>query len=78
MARPIEDLRRRAHLHDPARVHDGGAVGVRGHDAEVVRDEDHGEAAGGLDLLEEVEVLRLDRDVERRRRLVGDEQTRRA
>ncbi len=47
------------------------------HDAEIVRDEEIGEAQLRLQVGEEVEDLRLDRDVERRDRLVGDDELRR-
>ena len=42
--------------------------------AQVVRDEDHRHAELVLQLAEQVEDLRLDGDVQRRRRLVGDQQ----
>ena len=45
-------------------------------DGEVVRDDDVGEAVRRLQRLHQVEDLRLDRDVERRDRLVGDDQLR--
>ena len=45
-------------------------------DRQVVGDEDHGQAVLVAQRGEEVEDLRLDGDVERRNRLVGDEQTR--
>ena len=45
-------------------------------DVEVVRDEDVGEPELVLEILEEVQDLRLDRDVERRDRLVADDQLR--
>ena len=76
MARPVEDVPRPPRLHDPAGVHDGHAVAQLGHDAEVVRDEDHGEARLALDVLQEAQVLGLDGHVERRGGLVGDEQAR--
>ena len=43
---------------------------------EVVRDEDVGEVELALEVLEQVEDLRLHRDVERRHRLVADDQLR--
>ena len=76
MARPVEDLARRPGLHDPARVHDGDAVAQLGHDAEVVGDEDQREVGLALDVLQQAQVLGLDRHVERGRRLVGDQQAR--
>ena len=45
-------------------------------DAEIVRDEQVGEPHLALQVGEEVEHLRLDRDVEGRDRLVGDDQLR--
>ena len=45
-------------------------------DAEVVRDEDVREVELVLQVVEQVDHLRLDRDVERRDRLVGDDQLR--
>ena len=45
-------------------------------DAEVVGDEQVGEVELVLEVLEQVDDLRLDRDVERRHRLVGDDQLR--
>ena len=44
------------------------------HDAEIVRDEDVGQAEPLLQILQQVDDLRLDRDVERRYRLVADDQ----
>lgn len=43
---------------------------------EIVRDEQEGQAVLGLDALEQIEDLRLHRDVERRARFVADEQLR--
>ena len=61
-------------LDDLAAVHHGDPVGHLGHHAEVVGDQHHARAGVGLQLAHQVEDLRLDRDVERGRRLVGDEQ----
>ena len=60
-------------LDDPPGVHHGDAVGHLGDDAEVVRDEQQRQVELLLQLAQQVENLRLDRDVERRRRLVGDD-----
>ena len=46
------------------------------HDAEVVRDEEVGEPSSRLQVGEQVQHLRLDRDVERGHGLVGDDQRR--
>ena len=62
----------------PAAVHHGDLVGVPGDDAEVVGDEDHRHVALAALLVDEVEDLRLHGDVERRGRLVGEQQRRAA
>ena len=63
-------------LDDLAAVHHGDAVRRLGDDAEIVGDQHHARAPLGLQCPHQVEDLRLDRDVESRRRLVGDEQLR--
>ena len=63
-----------AELDDLAHVHHRDPRGEDLHDAEVVADEQAGEALLALELLEQVEHLGLHRDVERRGRLVGHEQ----
>ena len=63
-------------LDDLAEVHDHHPVGDVAHDVQVVRDEDVGEAEVALQVLEQVQDLRLHRDVERRDRLVADDQLR--
>ena len=57
-------------------VHDDDLVGHVGDDAEVVGDDDDRGAELALEVLEQVEDLRLHGDVEGRGRLVGDEQAR--
>lgn len=61
-------------LDDVPAVHDGDAVGHAGDDAEIVRDEDDGGVPFLLQILHQLEDLRLHGHVERRRRFVGDEQ----
>ena len=77
--RVVEQLVERALLDDAPGVHDEHAVGDVGDDAEVVGDEDdrrrRSRRAASLELVED---LRLDRHVERGRRLVGDQQLGRA
>ena len=65
-----------AELDDHAEVHHRDPVGDVADDAEVVRDEDVREVELVLQVVEQVDDLRLDRDVERRDRLVGDDQPR--
>ena len=50
------------------------AVGHEAHDLEIVADEDVGEAELVLEVEQQVQHLRLDRLVERRDRLVEDQQ----
>ena len=66
----------RPDLDDLAEVHDGDAVGDLAHDREVVGDEHVGRPELLLEVLEQVDDLRLDRHVERRDRLVGDDELR--
>ena len=74
--RPLVELLGRRELDDLAEVHHRDAVGDVAHDAEVVRDEDVGQRELVLQVVEQVHDLRLDRDVERRDGLVGDDQPR--
>ena len=63
-----------ARLDDPPGVHHRDPVAQAGDHAEVVGDQQHREAESLLQVGEQLEDLRLDRDVERGRRLVGDQQ----
>src|SRR5712691_11288274 len=72
----VEQLPHRRLLDDLAGVHHGDPVAHLRDDAQVVRHEDQGHARLPLDVLEEIEVLRLDGDVEVRRGLVGDDDPR--
>jgi hypothetical protein len=71
-----EDLRDRSALHDDTVLHHEDTVGQVGDDSHVVGDEDDGGIEALAQVAHEVEDLGLDRDVERRGRLVGDEQQR--
>ncbi len=73
MQRRVEERGDRRLLDLLAGIHDDDALRHLRHDAEVVGDHHDGGARGLLQLGEEVEDLRLDRDVERRRRLVRDQ-----
>ena len=59
-------------LNDLAQVHDGHPVADVFDDGEVVRDEKVGEAEFLLQVAEEIDDLRLNRDIERRDGFVGD------
>ena len=71
-----EDRLLRPLLDDPARVHHGDVVGDLGDHAEVVGDQHDRRVELALQAVEQLEDLRLDGHVERRRRLVGDQQLR--
>ena len=70
--RTREERLRIGHFHDLARVHQRDAMRHLGDDREVVGDEQHRHLLRRLELLQQIQDLRLDRDVERGRRLVGD------
>src|SRR6516162_7898130 len=74
VARPGVEIARRRDLDDLAHIHDRHPVADMLHDAEIMRDEEIGEAEPVLQLEHEVDDLRLHRDVQRRDRLVGDDQ----
>ena len=74
MVRSGEQLSRRRFLHDPTGVHRQHPVGHLGDHAEIVGDEHDRRAVLTLEAGEQVEELGLHGDVERGRRLVGDEQ----
>ena len=76
MLRVGEHVGHRPRLDDLAALHDDHVVGDAAHDIEVVGDEQHRHADLRLQVLEQLQDLRLHGDVERRRRLVGDEQVR--
>ena len=76
VVRPAEHGFRGAELHQPAEVEHRDAVGEVADDAEVVRDEEVGGLALGLQLDQQVEDRRLHGDVERRGGLVADDEPR--
>ena len=69
----VEDLLRRAQLHDLSGVQHRHTVGHIGHDAQVMGDEDDGVFELLLQVLDELEDLRLDGHVQGRGGLVADE-----
>ena len=74
MQRVFEQRFARRVFHDLAQVHHGDLVAEVLHHAEVVRDEEVGQAELLLQRAQQVEDLRLDGDIERRDRLVADHQ----
>ena len=74
MLRRSEDLPPRRHLDDLAEVHHGDTVRHVLDDRKIMADEEQREAEFLLQILQQVDYLRLDRDVERGDRLVADDQ----
>ena len=74
MMRSGEQLGGRRLLDDPTGVHRQHSVGDLGDDAEIVGDEHDGRSVLALEAGDQVEELGLHRDVEGRRRFVGDQQ----
>jgi hypothetical protein len=74
MLRMVEHLVDGTLLDDAALGHHADPVGHLANDAEVVGDEQQRHAVARLQRLQELQDLRLDGDVERRRRLVGDQE----
>ena len=73
---PRQHVRDRPGLDDAARVTDRDPVGDLRGDAEVVGDDDERAPKLVAQAADQLQDLRLDRDVERRRRLVGDDERR--
>ena len=71
-----EHLGDRPLLDDLARIHHAHPVGDLGNDREIVGDENETHVALRLEGGKQIEDLRLDGDVERRGRLVGDQEPR--
>jgi hypothetical protein len=74
MQGPAEHVVTGTELHDAPEVHHRHPIAEVLHHGEVVGHEQHGEVQPALEVAQQVEDLRLDRDVEGRDRLVGDEQ----
>jgi hypothetical protein len=72
--RVLEDRARGPDLDDPAQIHHADGVADALHHGHVVADEQIAEAQLGLQFHHQVQHLRLHRHVERRDRLVGDDQ----
>ncbi len=70
------DLLGRAEFDDLAAMHHGHAVAEIAYHRNVVRNEDEAEVQPLADIEQQVEDLAADRDVERRGRLVGDDDAR--
>src|SRR3972149_5936408 len=71
---PVVKLQCRGRLHDLPRVHHVHPVGVARNDAQVVGDDDHGGAQLSGQAGQQLQDLGLDGHVQRRRRLIGEEE----
>ena len=74
VARLLEHLVARAELDQLAQAQHRDAVRDLRHHAEIVRDEEHAGAVFLLQFEDQLQDLRLRRDIQRRGRLVGDQQ----
>jgi hypothetical protein len=66
----MSTISRKPHSAFPGRI---GPVADLGGDAQIMGDEDHGQRHAFANLVQQAENLRLDRHVQRRDRLVGDQ-----
>src|SRR5215475_1510834 len=71
-----ENLPLVAKLHDLAKIHHGNPMGDVLNDREIVADEQQSQTQISLQLLQQVDNLRLDRDIERGNGLVAHDQVR--
>ena len=76
MPRVLIDRLRLADLHDTSQIHDRDPIRDLPDDRQVVRDEHVGQREVALEVLQQVENLRLHRNVERGHRLIADDQLR--
>ena len=74
MPRPAEDIVEGAALHYLAVVHDDDFLGDIGDDTKIVGDQQHRHAELALQVVDQLQDLRLDGDVERGGGLVGDQE----
>ena len=63
-------------LHDAAKIHHRNPIGDVLDHCQIVGNKEQSQVEFGLELCQEVEDLGLDRDVESRHRLIGDNQSR--
>lgn len=70
---PTENLFRRSFLDDPSEIHDDDAIREMADDAEVVADEEVGQLKLFAKIHEQVQNLRLDRDIQGRHGFITDQ-----
>ena len=73
MLRPLVQFCRRCQFNDAAKIHHGDAGGDMLDDRQIMANEQEGEAELVLEVHQEIQDLRLDRDVQRRDGLVADD-----
>src|SRR5258705_8727613 len=76
MGGPLQHAMDIAELDELARIHDGDVVAEPPNDAEIVADEQKADALVAPEARQQAQDLCLDRDVERSRRLVEDQERR--
>ena len=76
MLRLLRDLPRIAHLNQPSAIHHRNTRGEIAHHRHGVRDKEIGQAKLALQLRQQVDDLRSHADVERRNRLIRDDELR--
>jgi len=72
--RAFKHRRRGRKLDDAPEIHDCHSIGHVAHDREFMGDQQHAETGMTLQILQQIENLRLDRHIERRYRLIEDEE----
>ena len=76
MGRPRQNILGAAALHRHAAIHDQHALAILGDDRQIVAHQNQRHVGLRAKFRDEIEDLRLHGDIERRGRLVGDEQPR--
>ena len=76
MGRALQHLGGLAELDDLAEIHDRDPVGDMTDDSDIMGDEEVGQMQPALQLAQQIQDLRLDRDVQRRGRLVQHQEAR--
>ncbi len=71
-----KQLRCHGPLDHPARIHDRHVMGEMPHDGQIMGNENEGDTGFALQILQQIDDLRLNRNVECRHRLVADNQIR--
>src|SRR5277367_847462 len=77
MCRTTIDVTCRADLDQASGIHHRDAIGHLANHRQIVGDKEIGKTAVALEIEQQVDYLRLNRYVERRYRLVGDDKARR-